>query len=292
MSDIIDLNGVSLAEGNLGETWLDFTATCTPAAAILFNDAYNLITITFLDNFLDTTITNVLIDESMEVVNKQAYIRKYLIETLVDALQMIGIIIDQDYTTPDSIKDLNFILNSIYELDGMEDIIGMLGVLEDEELDTKDRFIKLLEKLDPGFDTENFCYLINDVAPNVTKGILIGLNILGQDDTDYMEPALRRRIVANKVFLDGTLAKTHITKGGAAGLDIEPLTNLFINELGMILVDDTNRYLKELLALMIIGNLTDQQIQTQFLAAAEQFGDSIDSIYKAQALLNEVEISV
>lgn len=292
MTDYIDLKETNLAEGNLGEDWVDFTRTLIPEAAIQFNQAYNLISISFPENYLDVTITHILIDETLETVNKQATIRKLLIEGIEDCLKLMGIILDRDYLTPDSMGDLVFILDSIYTLEGIDDLIGLVNILEDEQIDTKERFIKVLGKNDPTYDIENFVYLIKDVAPNVTKGIMIGLNIIPTDDAQFMEPSLRRRIKANKEFLKGSLAETHLINGGGAGLDLEPLSQLFINELGIAVADSPLKYLRELLCLLIIANVTDEQIYSQFMSATEQFSQDMETVYKAKILIDEVKINI
>lgn len=290
MHDDIDLTNVDLATENLGEMWLDFTVRCTEATAIQFRDAYNLISITWPDNYLDVTISTILIDESMDTSDTIMTIRRYFIDTIVESLQTIGIIIDMDFVDPNSLKDLIYILNALYSLGGMEDILRLLDILDDETLDTKDRFITSISKLDPEYDTENFTSLIRDVAPNVTKGILVGLNVLGTDDTEYMEPTLKRRIQRNKAFLKGTLGEQHILNGGGSGLSLEGLTLVFMNDLGKLLVDGVIPYLRNVLSLMVIANLTDEQIESQFLASTEQFAEDMQVVYSAQNLLKEVSL--
>lgn len=178
MSEIIDLGDRNLAVENLGEMWQDFAARLMPEAAILFKDAYNLISISLPENGNDIQITNILIDESLETPDTVMHIRKLLIDSIVDCLQMMGIIIDYDYVSPDSLKDLVHILDTIYTLDGMDDLMQLVEILDDELIDAKERFIRVIERVEPNYDLENFPYMIKEVSPNVTKGILIGLNIL------------------------------------------------------------------------------------------------------------------
>lgn len=288
MSDILDLSNVDLAAENIGETWLNFQDMCTEYAAIQFRDAYNLINITFPENFLDVEITNILIDESIETSDRIMKIRQLFIFNLISCLQEIGVVIDMEYVDPNSLKDLIYIMDSFYTFDQMDDLLGLVDILDDELIDTKERLIQVLTKLDPSVDTENFCYLIKEVAPNVTKGLMVGLNIIPDDDTEYMEPSLKRRVIANKPFLKGSLAEQHVKNDGGVGLDIEVLMNLFINELGQKLINNQEEYLKEVLGLLIIANVTDSQLHSQYLSMVEQLGLDIKTVYKAQNLLEEV----
>ncbi|QDJ96839.1 hypothetical protein PS1_0080 [Aeromonas phage PS1] len=290
MSEIIDLGDRNLAVENLGEMWQDFAARLMPEAAILFKDAYNLISISLPENGNDIQITNILIDESLETSDTVMHIRKLLIDSIVDCLQMMGIIIDYDYVSPDSLKDLVHILDTIYTLDGMDDLMQLVEILDDELIDAKERFIRVIERVEPNYDLENFPYMIKEVSPNVTKGILIGLNILDNDDTEYMEPTIKRRVQANKEFLRETLAWEHITKGGASTLSLEVLMTLFVSDLGIKLTENKLDYFKQVLSLMLISDLTDGQIKSQYYALLEEVAENIDEIYKAQTLLEKVKL--
>ena len=290
MSEIIDLGDRNLAVENLGEMWQDFAARLMPEAAILFKDAYNLISISLPENGNDIQITNILIDESLETSDTVMHIRKLLIDSIVDCLQMMGIIIDYDYVSPDSLKDLVHILDTIYTLDGMDDLMQLVDILDDELIDAKERFIRVIERVEPDYDLENFPYMIKGVSPNVTKGILIGLNILDNDDTEYMEPAIKRRVQANKEFLKETLAWEHITKGGASTLSLEVLMTLFVSDLGIKLTENKLDYFKQVLSLMLISDLTDGQIKSQYFALLEEVAENMDEIYKAQTLLEKVKL--
>lgn len=290
MSEIIDLGDRNLAVENLGEMWQDFAARLMPEAAILFKDAYNLISISLPENGNDIQITNILIDESLETSDTVMHIRKLLIDSIVDCLQMMGIIIDYDYVSPDSLKDLVHILDTIYTLDGMDDLMQLVEILDDELIDAKERFIRVIERVEPNYDLENFPYMIKEVSPNVTKGILIGLNILDNDDTEYMEPTIKRRVQANKEFLRETLAWEHITKGGASTLSLEVLMTLFVSDLGIKLTENKLDYFKQVLSLMLISDLTDGQIKSQYYALLEEVAENMDEIYKAQTLLEKVKL--
>ena len=290
MSEIIDLGDRNLAVENLGDMWQDFAARLMPEAAILFKDAYNLISISLPENGNDIQITNILIDESLETSDTVMHIRKLLIDSIVDCLQMMGIIIDYDYVSPDSLKDLVHILDTIYTLDGMDDLMQLVEILDDELIDAKERFIRVIERVEPNYDLENFPYMIKEVSPNVTKGILIGLNILDNDDTEYMEPTIKRRVQANKEFLKETLAWEHITKGGASTLSLEVLMTLFVSDLGIKLTENKLDYFKQVLSLMLISDLTDGQIKSQYYALLEEVAENMDEIYKAQTLLEKVKL--
>lgn len=291
MSDVIDMTNVNLASENLGAMWDDFVTRCIPEAAILLQDAYNLINLSFPDNSLDTTITTILIDEAMGTSDTIQAIRRQLIYGLVDCLQIMGIIIDMDYVGPEELVDLSHVLDTIYTFDGMEDLLGLVDVLEDDQIDPKERFITVIQLNDPSYDTEKLQYIIKDVSPNVTKGIMVGLNILDRDDNQYMEPSLKRRIIDNKEFLSGTVGETHIKNGGGLQQELDGYLGLFGPELGPMMIEDPVLYIKNILSLMLISSIPETLIKGQILSLAQEICGDLNDLYKAQAVIDGVKIN-
>ncbi|EBY9764044.1 hypothetical protein D5W64_13100 [Salmonella enterica subsp. enterica serovar Saintpaul] len=292
MSEMIDLTNVDLGVENLGEMWSDFIERCTPEHATQYNQAYNLIAISFPDSFIDSTITHLLVDEALGTADLMAHIRILFIDTIIDALQIMGIIVDKDWIDPNSLPDLCNILDTIYLADGLTDLIGLVETLNDEEADAKERFIRVVRMVQPQYDMENMEYYIKDVSTNVIRGLLIGLNIIDEDDETWVDPDIQKRVKTNKDFIKVTLAGTHIMNGGGVGQAFETYMNLFINELGMQVIDGTiGIYLENVLGLMLISHLTDTEIQGQFNSLIEQYTTTVEEAYKAQSILNKVKLN-
>lgn len=294
MLDTIDLTNANLASDNLGEMWDDFAVRCTPEAAIQLVEAYNLITLSLEsaeagnNGFLDIEITNLLIDEGSETSDVIQSIRKLFIDGIVDCLQIMGIIIDMDYVGPNDLPLLTKILDTIYTFDGMEDILGLADVLDDEGIDPKERFITVVKMNDKEIDFDALYNIIDDVSINVTKGLLIGLNILPTDDDQYMEPALKRRLVNNKAFLKGTMGEYHVVNGGGMQQPQDAYMTLFAAELGEMLMTDPFLYVKNVLSLLMLTPLTPSQIEGQIMALAQDVSSEMEMIYRVQAMLQEV----
>lgn len=288
MSEMIDLTTADLGVENLGEMWEDFIARCLPDHATLFTESYNLIAISVPESFVDSTLTHLLIDEGIDTSDLMSHVRKLFIDSIIDCLQLMGIIIDNDYVEMNSLQELKVILDTIYLVDGMTDLIGLLDILNDSELTPKERFISVIRTAQPQYDMENAENLIKDVSTNVIRGIMIGINVIDEDDTEWVDPSLQTRIKANKEFLKGSLANKHITDGGGVGLTMDSYLNLFTSELGMILMDGTQTYLSSVLSLMLISSLTDAQIVGQYNSLVEDQCNNIEEIYKAQEFLKGV----
>lgn len=292
MSEMIDLTNTNLGIENLGEYWEDFIARCIPEHGTLYNESYNLIAISFPDSFIDNTLTQLFIDEGLDTSELMAHVRLLFINTLCDALQMMGIYVDKDYIDMNSLEELKCILDTIYLADGLTDLIGLVDVLQSEEMETIERFIRTVRLVSPEYEFNDMESYIKDVSPNVIRGLLIGLNIIDEDDTTYVDHTVKARIKENKAFLIGTFGGSHIVNGGQAGLDIDAYMRLFTNELAMALVDNNKQsFLSQVLSLMVISSLSDQQIVGQFSSLVEDQTTEIEEAYRAMELIKKVTLN-
>lgn len=293
MSDMIDLTNADLGAENLGDMWLDFIARVHPAQSKLFIESYNLIAISFPDSFINSELEHFFIDESLDTSDLIAHVRKHFIDTLIDALQIMGIIIDRDYITMNHLEPLKIILDTIYLFDGMTDLIGLVDTLDDEEADCKERFLRVVRMTQPQYMSklEDMEYFIDDVGMNTIMGIKIGLNLIDEDDDQVIDHVLKQRIVRNKPFLVKTFAGTHIANGGGIGLNVDSYFTLFANELATALVDDEPAvYLGMVLSLMVISNLSDKEIYGQYMSLVEDHCTTIEEIYKGNEIIKEVKL--
>ncbi|QZA70576.1 hypothetical protein AH04_93 [Erwinia phage AH04] len=291
MSDMIDLTNVDLGVENMGEMWVDFIARCTPHQATLFNESYNLIAISFPESFIDNTLNQLFIDETLDTSELMAHVRVLLINTIIDALQMMGIIIDKDFIELNSLVELKSILDTIYLFDGLTDLLGLVEVLNNEEQDCKDRFIQVVEMTQPQYDISNAMYFIKEVSPNTIRGILIGLNVIDEDDATYVDHTIRDRIKANKVWLGGTLGGKHIIEGGGGGQLIDGYLKIFMSDLAKDLATNPFDYLKNVLSLMLISALSDAAIYGQFSSLVEDQTTTIEEAYKAMEIIKKVKLN-
>ena len=287
---MIDLTNADLGIENLGEIWKDFTERCTPEQAKLFTESYNLIAISFPNSFIDSTITHLFADDGLDTSDLIAHIRLLFINTICDALQMMGIFVDKDYMDMNSLEAVKRILDTIYLFDGMTDLIGLVDVLNNENLDCKERFIKVVRMTHGQFPFDDMESYIKEVSTNTIRGIMIGLNIIDEDDTEYVDHVLRQRIQDNKQWLVGTFANQHIGNGGGVGLTIDNYLKLFHSDLAKAMIANPLDYLKQVLSLMIISSLTDGQISGQFHALVEDQCTTVEEIYKATAIIKGASI--
>ncbi|MGL4382903.1 MAG: hypothetical protein ACRCTA_04215, partial [Bacilli bacterium] len=104
---------------------------------------------------------------------------------------------------------------------------------------------------------------------------------------DIIEPSLAKRIRLNKELLKGTLAHEHINNGGCPGVSFSALNNIFINELGNLMIGDMSIYFKNMLALMLISGLTNKQILESYEVLIGQFSDDLPTLFKGTEILEK-----
>lgn len=291
MSEMIDLTNVDLGVENLGEMWSDFIVRCTPEQAILFNESYNLIAISFPESFIDSTLTQMFIDEALDTSELMSHVRSLFLETILDTLQMMGIKFDRDFIEMNHLRDMKVILDTIYLFDGLTDLLGLVDLINNEELDCKERFIEIVRMTQPQFNLDDMEYYIEEVSANTLRGILIGINVIDEDDAEYVDHTIRNRIRSNRQWLVGTLGERHIVDGGGPGQNLDGYMKIFMSSLSKYLVEDPMLYLQNVLSLMLISNLSDQDIQGQFNSLIEDQTTTVEEAYRAQNIIKKVKLN-
>lgn len=290
MTDYVDITDYKAAQDDLGSLWLNFEECLLVEQAIVFNTAYNLISVTLKENALPPLLTTILSDNNIDTPTRINTVRRTLIEGMVELLCEMGIIIDKDYVTLDSMQELCNILNVMYSTDEIEDVLGLIDILDNETYDNKEKLITVIKRWLDLDDDGDMQYLIDDVSGETIKGLYIGLGVLTIDDADYINPDVAKRIKANKTFLGGTLAGSHVLNGGGIGMSFEVLSNLFINELGICLANDKKQYLNEIMGLLLISSQTNNEIQSGYEALIKDFAEGLDEIYMGSKVLEGITL--
>lgn len=291
MTNLISFDNLSIATEDLGELWTNFENCNGPETTKLFNTAYNLIASAVQDSGLSDDINIKLIDETLDIPQLVNEIRNIFLMHLVDLANTIGIIIDKEYVDSNSLPDLILILNTITQTDIEEDSMGLLYVLDNETLDNKDKYIKLITKINSLDDEGMLPYIIKSVSSDVIKGIYIGLGGMDEDDKEYINEDVAIRIKNNKEFLKSTLGGEHIIDGGIVGLPFESLSRIFDDRLASTLLNNgLIDYFKQTLSLSIISSMTDNEIKEGFEVMIKDHTESLEDIYKSSKLLDEVKL--
>lgn len=287
--DVINLD-TNLAEENIGDIWTNFIESITPAHGEDYNAAYNLVAL--LGKVDDTTIfiNHILIDDSISKENKSAEIRVYLINSLIDSLQIMGVGVDKDFIGPNNLKDLINVVNAFYTLHDMNDLLGIAEILQSEDFQPLDKLIEVVDRLYLDYDVEILRDIIVSVESKTIKGILVGLNLLDEDG-EHVEGYIKERVIKNKPFLKGTLGFDHVVNDGALGLDMNILFNIHVNKLAELLASDHAQYHRQILSLMLISSLVDTDIVKSFKILVNKHTEDIGEAYKLLDILTEVNLN-
>lgn len=292
MTDYIDTSNLKVAMDELGDLWYNFEQCLVPETAIIFNTSYNLITLAVKDSPLPLDITEILINESLDTVNAISQVRETFLIFICDVLNNMGILMDKDHIDSDSLPYLNTLLNLIYVTDGVDDVMGLIYILENETFSNKERLIEVIKRVNDLDDDECYPDIIKDVSPDVIKGLMIGLgaDTDATDDREYINDEVGKRIRNNREFIKGTLAASHITNGGVAGLSYHVLSDMFINDIAKLLLGDRRTYYKEILSLLVISSMTNVEIESGYESMIKDFANDLDELYIGSTLLEELNL--
>lgn len=292
MSDFVNMDELNVAYTDMGSLWLNFTDGVIPEQADIINRAYNLISLVLKENALPTIISTILIDENMEISNKVNLVKKSLLDGMVELLSEMGIIFNLDFIGLDELTPLSDILDVLYSTDEIDDVLGLIDILDNETFDNKDKLIRVILRFlqKESFESDSFDYIIEEVSGDVIKGLYIGLGVYTVEDGDYINPDIARRIRANKEFLEGKLANRHILNGGGVGLSYEVYTKLFINDIAEYLTDSSHRYMEEMMGICLISSLTNIEIEEGFEAMIKDHAGSMDDIFFGTQLLKRIKL--
>lgn len=288
MSDYIDDTNLKVAIDELGDLWFSFEECLVPETAIIFNKSYNLIVMAVKDSALSLDISAILTDGTQDIPSVVNNVRETFLVYMCDILNNMGIIIDKEYVDGDTLPYFNVILDTIYLTDGMDDVMGLIYVLENETFTNKERVIEVIKRIHDLDDDEIYPDLIRDVSADVIKGLLMGLGADKEDDREVANEEVIRRVKKNREFLKGTLAGTHVINNGPMGLSYQVLSDMFINELAKLIVGEKKDYYKNILGMLVISSMTDEEIESGYEAMIKDFANDLDELYIAGTLLEEL----
>ena len=251
----LNLHNVDLLGEELGDTWLSFKKCITDYNTNIFKESFNLIKISLPETTLGMQINGVLINESLTVTEQIYEIRSMLITNIIDIAVQMGIKIDVDATTIDSLPILTNIVDAVYTLDGYEDLLSLSAILEDKDTHPVDRFISLLETIYNIDDLSYYENLIMEVSEYTLE--TIRLSLISPDATVEVPNEVKTRVIANKAFLKDTLAAFHVTHGGNMGGSFATLLNTFQSDLPELRESDPKRYIKELVGLSLLSDISN-----------------------------------
>lgn len=305
---ILLAEGEDLAAGMIGGPWLLFKQSIPePQAKILVN-AFNLILLTDgtqdepgeidedtvmgrTGSLLPVQVQNLLVDETVSLPNKKAFVYEFMIDNTMSLLTGIGITVNEFYATAQMLPYICKIGYFFYEMQGYQDLIGIGSTLEAYDIPPVDRFLLVMERyLGEGTDMTPYELLVSDVSEVTIKTIKDALE--DEDPSVGIPEPLIKRVKANLPVLEGTLAYTHIRSNGQLGGSVEGFLNFFQKELGVLQEnltgDNVLAYIKELVGFYLISEVNSPAIKERLNKTVYDLVDDMVVLNKAEAMINKL----
>lgn len=289
---VVNLTGVNLLQEDLGDTWSSYKLAITPENAELMETLYNLIVITDPETVLGLTISTILIDESLDTSQQKDLLFDIFLNNIIEMLTKFGITLDMDYVEPNSLRTLYEITDILYIIDNYEDLQSISELLETKDLDPKDRFIELFRKihdLDPDDPKlEDLTYLILECTENLMETLRLGLIVL--DAEPEIPEYVKLRVLANRDFLENTVAVKHVRNNGRLGMGFLSLLNFYANELETAMQISPEHYVKELFGFVLISETPNDVFWDQLKQIIEENISDLTLIFKAEKVAEKIKL--
>ncbi|ASU03619.1 hypothetical protein RISINGSUN_51 [Erwinia phage vB_EamM_RisingSun] len=292
IEEVYDDSDETLPIHYVGDMWSEFKEYIPELHYEILTRGLNYILLTYPDSLLPTQITEVFVDEQLETQAKKQVIWSLIVDNIMEILVKMGFTVSPEYVDNKHLPLYIRLVDMVYTLPGYEDTLGLSNILDSRDIDSKERFLMVMEKLNgEGFDIEPFTYIIEDVSEVLLKALSDGLKA---NDEEVNPPQnIIDRVIANKPLFKGTLTWDHIVNQGQLGGAVESLLNFFKCDLQRYLEEDNGdplAYGINIICLFLISELNDSQIKD---AASKYLDEVIDDItvrMKLDKILSELQL--
>lgn len=286
----VDITNLDLLTKDLGEPWINFSKAITPENAMLMTRVYTLLALADEESVLAGTISNILADDDLTVVEQKATILELLLNNIIDQLVKFGVTVDLDYVEANSLDTLYQITDVIYLLNGYEDLQGLSEILEMRDLDPKDRFLEIFRKLydyEPNAKImEDLEYLILDCSEYLMETLRISLIVA--DGVPDVPEFVKLRIKTNVGFLNGTVAAKHVRNNGQIGMGFLTLLGFYQLELQAAMNKSPEDYVNELFGFAIISETPNSLFWDRLKQVIEENVEDVTLLYRAEQVLEQI----
>lgn len=294
IEESVDLN----EEGNLADTmiggmWITFRSAVPPMQAKILDNAFNLIMLSDEDSVLPSQVADLLANTDIDLPVKKQAVFVMLTVNIINLLTEMGITLNQDVAGEDKIKELAKLLDFFLSLQEYEDLIGLKSLLECMDIPPVNRLLQAMQKFwGEDEDLSEFECMIEDVSEVTLKAIKDTL--FAPDEMVNTPDNIVNRVVANKVFMEGTKAYDHLINNGQAGGTMPTYLNFFKDYLEELLAANTLeanlQYAKEVVCLFLISEINDNWLKEKAVQYLYSVIEDITSITKVEEMIEGVII--
>lgn len=286
-------DGECLADAIVGGLWTTFRNSIPTLQSKELDKAFNFIMMADEDSLMPSQIASCLVDEYLDLPTKKQTVYVIITTNIIELLVRLGVTLDDDVAGEDKLPQLNVLASFFYELKEYEDLIGLKGLLESQDIPPVNRYLQAMQVYwGEEFDISEYECLIEDVSEVTLKAIKDAL--FSPDDVETAPASLQRRILDNKAFLVGTKAYDHVTSNGQLGGSVSNFLNFFKEYLEELLETGTEKdmllYAKETLGFFIISEINDNWLKEKATTYLYSVITDVVTLTKVEAMIEEVII--
>ena len=288
----LDLTGINLLSSDVGGMAVAFLDSITEANAKRLVDGYNLIKVTDPDTMLGSMVTDILLDETVEIPLKKDTLLRLMLTNIINLLRQASVKINTDHVEFSDYDLIYQILDLFTIIDGVEDLMGLSMVLENQAVTAKERFIQLFSTVyieEDESTLERLSILIEDVSEVTLE--TMRLSLIHPKIEDIIPDKLVKRIIANKDFLCQSFVGDYIRSNGNIGTTVENLLSFFASDLNRLRDPDYEfplHYYVAVLGIFIISDVNNESIRAEFAKFTESTVDDVELLMDIDKLLDGV----
>lgn len=247
----------------IGGLWTTFRNAIPDEQSKILDRGFNLIMLADEDSLLPSQLTGMLLDEYLDTPSKKTAIFTAITTNIIVMLEGFGIVLNEDEAGENKLTELVNMVDFFFELNDYEDLIGLKGLLESQDIPPVNRFLEAMTVFYGGdFNITEYEILLVDVSEVTIKTIKDAL--FSPDDTVNPPESLINRVIANKHLLEGTKAYTHVINNGQIGGSVNSFMMFFKDHLEELLdagtENETVQYAREIIGIFLISEINDSVI--------------------------------
>lgn len=263
--------GASLADTLVGGLWSELRYAIPANQAKELDESFNLIMLSQPESLMPSQLTDLLINEALDIPAKKHQVYLILTTNIIDVLEQLGFVFNHDFLGEDNLPALTRLLSFFMELQEYEDLIGLKRVLEAYDIPPVNRLFLVMQLyLGEDLDLSEYETFIEDVSEVTLKAIKDAL--FNPEEIENVPTPIEQRIRANATLIEGTLAFEHVKKNGQLGGSVKSFLSFYRRNLEVLLAqqteDSTLQYAKEVIGFFLVSEINNEWLKdkmTQYL---------------------------
>lgn len=290
MLELADDSEMVLA--TVGGIWSEFCSHLPTEQAKVLTKGCNIILLSEPESTLPTDIIELIIREDLEISNKKLVMYETFITAIIDILNRMGVKVNDELIEFEDLSTLTCMLDTFFEVQNYEDLIGLRELLDGAENTTEDKYVEVVYKLYKDQVEDKLHELVTEVSLNVINGLRLGVREDDRDEVTLVPKEIITRMRAKVEYIKDTPIYNHILMDGQLGGDVESYISFFGRDLEPLLENPTNdniiQYFKILVAIYIISDVTHDKLLDSLLRRSNELIEDYELSLKVDNYIRKV----